>query len=631
MQHENSACLRQAPCCHLPKEVLPKIQPGLLLHLRNENVSLFKGGTVLKRYRLSLILCLILVVLFATALQISTTRSHTAATQASTTVSPGKTISGKSVAADVVDMQKVPQETGASTSKRKSTLSEHLGVSSSVYTQRKKAAAHNTGAVKAQPSPAPLQKTPSGATQTPGLISSFAGMSDSAATCPYFGGCEPPDQALASSFQWVVQSVNTSIAVYSNPGGALQPGWPKNAQNFFHIPSPGSCDPNGPFLSDPRAFYDQNSNQLWVAMLQVEGAPVGNSCPFQSTYWIAVTSNHSGNPTGAWNVYHFDMSLGSGFWADYTQFGFDTQAIYFSGNMFNAAGTVYEYAEYFGARKAAMENGQAVTAFGFINPTLNNVSLDTIQPTLGESLKVGGPFGGQFIASENINFGGGQCSSGCSGIVVISVSNPGLSNTSASGIFVSTGSYSLAPLSDEPGCSQCIETLDTRISGTPTWQRGLITFGLETAINNGSQVVPGIFWGQINVSLNDSGAITGASVFQSGYYAYSGDSSASFGALGTDSDGDIYMVFEFMSSSVNPSVAYTARRVTLAPGTFHDGGIYLFKGLASYGGFRWGDYEAVSPGAVPFTNEVWFSGQYSNASGDWSTEIGHAKFVAGSP
>src|SRR5205823_7267652 len=72
-----------------------------------------------------------------------------------------------------------------------------------------------------------------------------------------------PDQALAASPNWVLQGVNTSFAVYSTTG-TLQAGWPKNAQNFFGIPNPGSCDTHGPFLSDPRAFYrsEEHTSEL---------------------------------------------------------------------------------------------------------------------------------------------------------------------------------------------------------------------------------------------------------------------------------------------------------------------------------------------------------------------------------
>lgn len=582
---------------------------------------------MLKRYKLPFIVCLVLTLLFTAALGAGARGLQSKSASVGASISSGPKISIPATAPYVVNMQAVPKATSRSANGRVSRLPAHPGVSSAVYAQRKAAAARYKNAVMERGYTSPLAKTQQSASpRTPSLLTSFAGMSDSSSICPP-AGCEPPDQALAVSYSQVLQGVNTSFALY-NLSGTLQTGWPKTAQSFFHIPNPGSCDPNGPFLSDPRAFYDQNDNRFWAAILQVEGAPVGNSCPFKSTYWVAVSQN--GNAAGSWNIYSFNMSPGTtGFWADYTEFGFDQQAIYFSGNLFDSAATTFEGAEMLSVRKRAMESGQGVTAFGISNPNLGGVNLDTVQPVLGEALQVGGPLGGQFIASENINFGGGQCSTGCSGLVVMSLVNPGFSSVTFSGVAVSTSSYSLPPAADQPGCTGCIDTNDPRIAGTPTWQRGMITFALNTSVNNGTQNVPGIFWGQVAVTLNDSGAITGGSVFQSGYFNFSGDAAASFGSTGTDSDGDLYMVYEFMSSSINPSVAYTARRSTFTPGAFHDSGVTLASGAAAYGGTRWGDYEALSPSGVPFTNDVWFSGQYSNASGDWSTQIGHAKFVAG--
>ncbi len=584
---------------------------------------------MLKRYKLPVLLFLSLVLLGATTLGVSAISNGKQASQANLVVSAGKATSITAAKPYVVNMQNVPKETArqAAANARQHALPFMTGVSAKVFAQRKAAAAHSTSAVKQEGgSIYTAPKSKSASPMTPGLITNFQGQSDSAATCPYFGGCEPPDQALAVSYSWVLQGVNTSFALY-NLSGALQSGWPKTAQSFFHVPNPGSCDPAGPFLSDPRAFYDQNFNRFWVAMLQIEGSPIGDTCANSSTYWVAVSQ--SGNANGAWNVYHFDMTLGSTNFADYTEFGFDQQAIYFSGNMFSFNNGSYQYAEYLSVRKLAMMNGASVTAYGNTDPTLNSTPLDTIQPTLGEALQVGGPLSGQFIASEDINFGGGECSSGCSGVVVIAMSNPGFSNETASGLFVPTAGYSLPPNGDEPGCTGCIATNDTRISGTPVWHNGLITFALNTAVNNGTQVVPAIFWGQIAVFLNDNGSIESASVSQSGYFYYGGDGAAYYGTPVSDGDGDMIMPFGYSDSATNPEIAYTSRRVTLAPGTFHDGGVTLRSGDGVYTGSRWGDYSAASPQGVPFTNDVWFSGQYSTTSGDWSTWIGHTKFVAG--
>jgi hypothetical protein len=577
---------------------------------------------MLKRYKIPVLVCLSLMILLAGALGVNARSNGKKAMQANPVASAGQTVSAAAAKPFAVNMQNVPKATSRQTSGKAHALPFMSGTG---FAQKKTSAAHSTAAITQGAGLYTAPRLQTSAPRTPNPITTFQGMSDSASTCPYFGGCAPPDQALAVSFSWVLQGVNTSIAVY-NLSGALQPGWPKNSQSFFHIPNPGSCDPAGPFTSDPRAFYDQNNNRFWIAMLQVEGSPIGNACANSSTYWVAVSQN--GNPNGTWNIYHFDMALGSGNWADYTQFGFDTQAIYFSGNMFSFNDGTYQYAEYFGARKLAMMNGQAVSAFGFIKPTLNSTLLDTVQPVLAESLTVGGPLGGQFIASENINFGGGVCSSGCSGVVVISITNPGLSNDSASALFVSTSGYSLPPNADSPGCTFCLDTNDTRIDSTPVWHNGQIAFTLNTAVNNGSQVVPALFWGQIQVNLSDTGVITSASVNQSGYFAFSGDQAGMFGAPEFDSDGDLFVVFDFSSSATNPEVAYTSRRVTLAPGSFHDGGIILGAGAGGSSG-RWGDYSAASPQGVPFTDQVWFSGQFATSIGDWSTEIGSTKFVQG--
>jgi len=539
----------------------------------------------------------------------------------------GKNATAKMVERHVIDMRQVPAETPAPTSHRTAALPLLTGVSSAVYAQRKAAAAHNQlaplGSSHGYAVPAPQS------TLTPAATKSFQGMADSASICPYFGGCQPPDQALATSRSFVLQGVNTSFAVY-NTGGTRQTGWPKNAQTFFGVPSPGSCDPAGPFLSDPRAFYDANDGRFWVAMLQIEGAFGLNSCPFLTRYWIAVS--RTSDPRSTWNIYAFDMSLGTTNAADYTQFGFDQQAIYFSGNMFNQAGSAYEYAEIFGASKSNMENGLGVTAFGFSGLFVSSsttVLVDTVQPVEAQlAVKNNGPRGGLFINSWNINgdpFGDNCFSTVCHGLSIWTLTNPGTSTTGLTFAFVDSAGYVLPPAADEPGCAQCIETLDTRISGTPPYHNGLISIALETGINNGSQVVPGILWGQVAPEMNDAGALTGAVLFQQGYYFYSSDGAASFGALMPDADGNLFMVFEFMNGSINPEAAYTARRVTFPFGSFHDGGFILKAGSAPTFDSRWGDYEATSYDGA---GNVWFAGEYSASSGDWSTYMGRDSFCA---
>ncbi len=102
-----------------------------------------------------------------------------------------------------VDMSTVPATIASSPlSQSPRTMPWLTGVSQSVYAQRKAAAAHNKNAsVDAHP----YADTSVDGPFTPTTLVKFKGLADSAKICPYFGGCQPPDQALATSPNWVLQ------------------------------------------------------------------------------------------------------------------------------------------------------------------------------------------------------------------------------------------------------------------------------------------------------------------------------------------------------------------------------------------------------------------------------------------
>jgi hypothetical protein len=464
--------------------------------------------------------------------------------------------------------------------------------------------------------------SPSGSNSAAANIAfpAFDGMADSASICPYFGGCQPPDMALAVSPKFVLQGVNTSYAMYST-SGALVAG-PINAQNFFGIPDPApfGCDPHGPFLSDPRAFYDPNTGRFWVALLQVEGAlGIAPTCHFVSAYWVANIDPVSGTIY----VYRFDMALGTTNVADYTQFGFNATTVTFTGNMFNNQGTAYEYAEAQFADKKAMENGDPVTPVAFTKLGVNGVLLDTVQPVETETPVAGDP-GVQYLANSfNINgdpFGDDCFSTACHGFVVWAY-HPATQKISSA--FAESASYIVPPNADEPGCTQCIETIDTRITGTPVYSTGagapLISFGIGTALFNGTGVVAGIFWGQIQPTLS-GGSITSASFYQHGRLVFAADQAASFPAVMQDKNGKLFMVLDTMSSTLNPSIMVTKRLKSDPLGTLHTP-TFLKIGENLTFNSRWGDFEATSYTGFR-TNHVWVASQYSGINGDWATFIG---------
>lgn len=524
-----------------------------------------------------------------------------------------KNLSTKATFAGEVDMQKVPKATpGQAQNDQQMPLL--TGTSATQFAKEKSSAAHNTSSAVI-PNAFPAGSV---GANIPSAQKNFDGLANSGSICPYFKhGCQPPDMALAASSKWILEGVNMSFGVYDNLGNLLS-GWPKNFSQFFNVTAP--CDPNGPFLYDPRAFYDPNADRFWVAALQVEGAfGVGKNCQFTTITWFAVTKTN--NPNGIWYVYNifggFDGTV-----SDYDQLGFDSQNVYFNLNQFSADGSTFEYDLLWVGSKAEFEhpNG-SYSLYGYGNLSAPDGTLvDTVQPVESETSGHSSSKDALFVSSFNINSGGGNCVNGCSGVILWDFEHPFSFGGKILEVVVPTITYALAPNADQPGCTQCIETLDTRISATPVYHEGLVSFALETAAQNKSQVVPAIYWAQILPQIV-KGHVRSASIYQSGIVGFEGDQAASFGALMPDYNGGLLMVYDTMSSGINPSILYTGRRVTDPPNTFEGPGHYLQVGAAPTTDSRWGDYEATSYDG-PSYDHIWFASQYSNKKGDWTTRIG---------
>jgi hypothetical protein len=519
------------------------------------------------------------------------------------TVLTAKPATAKVVAQHTVDMRFVPAVAPGAPAGGARRVQPFRGIPPEEYLARQLAAEHNPAA--------PFGAHPMTVSRfaTPVLTANFAGMADGKTICPP-AGCEPPDMAVAASHQWVFQGVNTAYAVYDTSGN-LQSGWPKDAPTFFGI-SP-YCGKHLPFLSDPRAFYDANDKRFWAFILQTESH---KNCPFIQYYWVAVSQ--TSDPNGAWNVYAFDMTVGTSAGEDFTQAGFDSKAMYVSSNMFPNRGPIY--AEIFGAPKATMEAGGALAAaHGFFHLAANGKMLDTVQPVSTDVPNAGTPPVEYFVNSYNDNF---PCFTHCSGVVVWALAGGDSTSPSLSGVVVPSANYVFPPLAGNPTCRRpCIDASDNRISATPVYANGQLSFAFETGINNGTKVVPGIYWLQVKPALSGT-TLTGGTLTQSGHVFFSGDETASYGALASTSSGDLIMVFDAMSSTIAPGTVYAARRPGDPPGTF-EGAVTLKAGARGTNNRRWGDYEATSFDGL---GNLWIASQYSGTNGDWATEIGSTHF-----
>lgn len=475
------------------------------------------------------------------------------------------------------------------------------------------------------------------AASTPAPSATFIGQQSSATTCSYFGqGCNPPDMALGASPKFVLQGVNTQWSVWDT-SGKMQPGWPVSAQAFFGVPSVTNADGDPcdakhlsqPFLSDPRALYDPVDKRFWAAMLQIEnGFGIAPDCPFLSVYFVAVSS--TSDPNGDWNVYEFEMSLGKTFagqplGADYTQLGFDGQAVYFTANMFTQDGLHFAWAELFEANKAQMENGLGgFTAAGFFNLQASGPAsakagpfiADTVQP----AMNLDGSASGVEMFVDTLDgpdpVTGNQCGQTghhdpCSGLALWALSNPiahdqGGPMPALTGSYVATQTYLIMPPADQPSCDRCIDSNDLRIPGTPVVRNGQVYAAWGTAVNNGAMSVPGIEWAQVPLS--------GAAI-QQGLYSLPG-TAVTYPTLLPNDKGNVFMLFELMSHTVFPETRYIEKAASDV--NFSGTGVQLKAGESSYRPercgtiipvCRWGDYEAASFDGL---GRIWFAGEYAN-------------------
>ena len=209
-----------------------------------------------------------------------------------------------------------------------------------------------------------------------------------------------------------------------------------------------------------------------------------------------------------------------------------------------------------------------------------------------------------------------------------------------SGVVIPTKAYAQPPLADNyPSCTNCLETIDNRISATPVYMHGNIYAAHDTAVNNGTATNANVHWmiirpvlTQVSVAgCTECGQITTATrAIDTEYLTYGGTTDDWFGVIQPDREGNIFMAYEYGSTTfhTSPSSIYVARRATLAPGSnWGDGGVFLKAGPNATTNTRWGDYEAVAFEGWN-SNGIVFATEYPAVGGNWATHIDRVGYTS---
>ncbi len=122
---------------------------------------------------------------------------------------------------------------------------------------------------------------------------------------------EPPDQGLCVGNGFVLETINTALAVYRTDGTLV--AGPTALNQFFGLaPEVIRSTPPvfGDFTSDPRCYFDAQTNRFFVLLLQLDVDPATGNFTGPTHQLLAVSK--SGDPTDGFNRFVLDTTADGG-------------------------------------------------------------------------------------------------------------------------------------------------------------------------------------------------------------------------------------------------------------------------------------------------------------------------------
>jgi hypothetical protein len=421
-----------------------------------------------------------------------------------------------------------------------------------------------------------------------------------------FSGSIPPDPNIAVGPNHVVQVVNVNIAVFDKNGN-LHSGYPKSLSSLWSNLG-GSCANNN--AGDPIVQYDRLADRFIVTQLGSLSAPY-SEC-------IAVST--SGDPTGTYNLYFY--SFGSNL-NDYQKFSVwptanGAGAYLATYNLF-ANGASFAGSDLCAYDRAAMLSGAAMPAS--VCFTISNdggfLPSDLDGPTAPPD---GTP--GLFLNFETL-----------SSLRMYKLS-PNFGNPNSSTLSAATD-IPVASFNQACGGGTCIPQPNTGQLLDSLGDRLMYRLAYRNFGNHESMVVNhsvaagtsvGVRWYELRNTPPSAGATF--SLYQQGTFAP--DSAYRWmGSIAMDQAGDMALGYSESSSSLFPSINYTARKSTDPLGTMGSENILQSGGGSQTAYSRWGDYTAMR---IDPSDDCtfWYTNEYYTATSfyAWSTAIGSFKLAS---
>jgi hypothetical protein len=432
--------------------------------------------------------------------------------------------------------------------------------------------------------------------------------------------CAPSDMGLAASSKHVVQMVNLAGTIYSTSGIVVKPTF--SLSDFWFAPVRS--------MSDPQILYDARAGR-WFASIIV----------FVDHVRIAVSK--TSDPTGIWFIYQVHTPTlncdtspptnpAPNCLPDQPWIGYSDDKFLIAANDFlfdpNTGLGAFKGAQYWVLNKLEFMAGNfAIDAYTNSPVSPTDYRIDPM-PQLSASTTA--------YMVENCNT--------ITPLVIVNNCPPSISSGGID-VFTVTGTppatvtvtVTTVPITitgfpanaDQPiNHPGTLATNDNRVVSA-VWNHNL----LWTALNDGNSGNGGQCPGTVPscIRLDEISTAGTPSLLQDFDFTANGGAATYYGAVSTDTNNNLVVMYETSSSTAYPSLYVTGQLATAAPDTLAPSRL-VQAGSAADLTTRWGDYfyAATQPGS-PST--FWISGDYRTVElfQGWQTRIGKITFTTTAP
>ena len=519
---------------------------------------------------------------------------------------------------------------------------------------------HTTAALVPRVAGTPVVAATGGAT-------GFNGLDDfqqtTAGTGPYANSqfdVTPPDQGLCVGQGDVVEGINLALRVYSTDGVPLTAAVPFN--QFVGVAPEVTVNPDGslsfgPFLSDPKCYYDPDTARWFLSILQLSVDPATGAFGTTALQYVAVTQ--TADPTGTWTIYDFPTTddgtagtpsdPGCPCFGDQPLIGADANGFYVSTNEYAITGPAFNGAQLYAMSKTGLETGTNTTVTHLqpgsdpaVKNTLGGVAF-SIQPATSPAGGYQSAANGTEYFQSALDFGAAPAlGTRADRIAVWNLTGTASLNTANPApvlheVVVASEEYTQPPnAAQAPGTLVINNRLpllaanDDRMNQV-VYAGGHLWSGLNTAVKTPQgPTLAGIAWFVTTPATNATGELS-ASMAGQGYLGVNQED-VLYPSIGVTPAGKAVMAFTLAGPNYHPSAAWAPLSISgvgpvyvAAAGTNADDDFSAIKAFGGSGTGRWGDYSAAvsDPSGTVWMGTEYISGVERTFYANWATFIAH--------